>query len=407
MDIKANKISIEVPERSLLRKKSDFRKIKFSDLIAKSEKAIEEIKAAEAEKVQGIENEKFMIKLFNSDNTDELLDDFILNDNRQIYEDLNKFGKTQYVSMETHREFYTKYKNFSDITRKGVLKTMTPSFAFIKACNNQMLVPNPIGILKRKGNENQINLKNNQLGDEYVTALSHSLKFSDHINELNLSANRLTFYGVNPLINSIRENKKLIKRLKVLDLSNNRIGENSIKNLIKYIQEEDCELKELNLEGNSLGDKLIKDLCEIISKCLSDKLIYLNLAKNSISDELGINLANIIQNCINMQIMIISWNHIKNKGATLIFKQLRKHNEMKVFDISWNTIGDNLCSDPCIEEIKLGSHAEREKFHNFELNEFKKSKNLVFKNYAPEKKNQKAGGGKENNKKQEVKGTTI
>ena len=345
-----------------------------------------------------------MLEVINYDETNELLEEFILSDKKDINVfDEQIFHKTKYVSHDSYPEFFKKYKNYYKLQRKGLINKETPSFAFIKAVDKHMLIPNPLGLIKRKGEENKIILKNQKVGDDYVKALSKGLKYSEHIEELNLSANRLTFYGVNPLINSIKDNKRLLKRLKVLDLSYNRIGDESVKKIINYIQEEDCDLQELNLEGNSLGDNIVIKLCENISKFLCDKITLLNLGKNLISDSTSVHLANLIHYCHALQILILCWNQIKNFGASLIINKLRKHTEMKVFDISWNNIGNNLTTEPTYDDMLNKTGTKLPKFENFEVNEFRTTMTLAFRKHPGAVDKKSKGSKNNNNKKQENK----
>jgi len=71
--------------------------------------------------------------------------------------DLN-FGQTKYACIDSVTDFYTKYHLYSEVVRKGNLEVPTPSFAFIKSTLKQKLIPNPIGLLKRSGDEKKIDL---------------------------------------------------------------------------------------------------------------------------------------------------------------------------------------------------------------------------------------------------------
>lgn len=77
--------------------------------------------------------------------------------NHHKYDQL--FGKTRYASSTSYSNFFAKYRSYGETSRKGLLKEVTPSYAFIKACKDHMLVPNPIGLVKRKGEENRVGLK--------------------------------------------------------------------------------------------------------------------------------------------------------------------------------------------------------------------------------------------------------
>lgn len=213
------------------------------------------------------------------------------------------------------------------------------------------------------------------MGDEYVRALSKGLRHSDHISEIELSANRLTFYGVNPLLNSITGNRDLLKRLRNLDLSFNKIGNESIKNLIKYINNEECELEELNLEGNSLGDNNIIKLSNAINCSLYNKISLINFGRNQITDESCVALANLIGNCFGMQTFMLHWNQIRNQGASMIINKCKRHSGLRILDLSWNTIGNSLSKEP--DDPRM-SKTDRSNF-NFYTNDFRKTMQINFK----------------------------
>lgn len=213
--------------------------------------------------------------------------------------------------------------------------------------------------------------------------------YAENIKKLDLSANRLSFYGVNPLFKSINENKKLQKGIKILDLSYNKIGDHGVEKIINYINEDDCHLEELSVEGNSLGDKNINSLCEAINESLSNNISVINISKNLISDESCVAIANSVQNCHNLKILMLSWNHIKNFGASLIINKLRKNSEMKILDLSWNSIGNSLNLEPTVQDVVKGQKPERN-FFNFEILDFRATSTLKFRpELASIKKDQK------------------
>ncbi len=224
--------------------------------------------------------------------------------------------------------------------------------------------------------------RDQKVGDDYLKALSQGLLFAENIKKLDLASNRLTTYGVNPLFKSINENKRLQKGIRILDLSYNKIGDQGLEKLINYINDDECNLEELSLEGNSLGDKNINKLCEVIINDLSDRLLSLNISKNLISNDSCVSIANLIHRCLSLKILMVSWNHIRNFGASLIISKLKKNSEMKVLDLSWNSIGNSLVEDPTLEDmVKINYASERENNFNYELIEFR-SMNKI--NFRPE-----------------------
>jgi len=182
---------------------------------------------------------------------------------------------------------------------------------------------------------------------------------------------------VNPLFKSINENKKLQKGIKILDLSFNKIWEYGLEKFRYYINDDECNLEEISLEGNSLGDKNINKLCETIGESLSDRIQTLNISRNLITDESCVSIANLIQKCFGLKILMCSWNHKRNYGASLMINKLKKHHVMRVLDISWNSIGNSLTQDATLEDVTKGVRPDYD-FLNFEINEWRSMKEIRF-----------------------------
>ena len=104
------------------------------------------------------------------------------------------------------KDFYDKYKQFTFLNRKQPLAKYTPSFAFIKGSNEELIVPNPLGLLKRNGEESKLELNNQKVGDRYMKVLSKSMALSTHISSVHLKGNRLSSQGANKIIQSLNNN---------------------------------------------------------------------------------------------------------------------------------------------------------------------------------------------------------
>ena len=79
--------------------------------------------------------------------------------------------------------FYQKMRKDNEIFRKGGENIKTPSFNLIRAANKYRAVPSAIGVVKRKGEANKMELNNKLVGDNYVKCICESLKVSEHITE--------------------------------------------------------------------------------------------------------------------------------------------------------------------------------------------------------------------------------
>ena len=161
--------------------------------------------------------------------------------------------------------------------------------------------------------------------------------------------------------------------LSVLNLSFNKLGLTSVNTISNYLENPESEISELNLEGNLLGDKLVSRLSTSILKINFHKMKVINFSQNLIGDIGASACANLIKECFNMHVMILYWNEIKNNGAYLLVSSLRKNNNFKVFDISWNNIGNDLLQDQSKEELEKNFQSKRtvNLFHNAEMNDLR------------------------------------
>ena len=154
-----------------------------------------------------------------------------------VSEGFENFNQTKYVNPLGMLEFYNKYSNFNSLYRKYPITKKTPSWVFIESSNKEKIIPNPLGLLRRSGQEKKLVISNQKRGDNYMKVLSDSLKYSKHLNQLELSGNRLSSLGASKLFKSLNLNKDLCYKLREINLSENKIGSNNIDELIEFINE--------------------------------------------------------------------------------------------------------------------------------------------------------------------------
>ena len=335
----------------------------------------------EEDKKDDIKNERYLVKIYETNHEKKfnkirqelgiLRDDVIIpkSTKRPKY-GFAQFTKTNYSDQLCMKDFFNKYQQFNNLNRKEPIKKITPSFAFIKTSNDEKIVPNPLGLLTRKGEDYKLRMSYNKVGNNYMKALGQSLRYSEHLTELYLDGNRLTNEGTDSLFNNIITNKPLIYKIRTLDLSLNNIGKNNIQSFIQYLQDPKCNLENLNLFGNCLGDENIKILCDNLAKYGSYRMVLINLGKNLITDDCANVICNMIQSCSGLRLLFLNHNKLTNPGGTKIIKQLRQHRELRILDISWNNIGNNFNIEPSYEELVNNDlyHPER-LFNNFAINE--------------------------------------
>ena len=290
-----------------------------------------------------------------------------------------QFNKTKYINKECMKEFFNKYQKFNILNRKEPIIKYTPSFAFIKSSKEEKIIPNPLGLLRRGGSENILQMNFQKVGDDYSKALSNGLKYKENLNSIELSSNRLTSIGTSFILKSINENNNLLSRIINLDLSYNKIGKNDISDLINYIENGNCNLENLNLFFNSLGDENIIKITESIIKYGYNRMEIINFGKNNISDFSILHLAKLIEKCQYLRILNFSGNNITNYGGTVLFKKLRFHKELRVLDLSWNIIGNDFTRSFSYEElVNLNLNNPEKHFTNFTMEEALKTSRIIF-----------------------------
>ena len=282
------------------------------------------------------------------------------------------FGKTKFLDKNSFNVFYNKVHKDNEIYRKGGEALKTPSFNLIRATKEFKVVPNPIGVVKKKGEESKLDLNNKKLGDDYLQCVNKSLEISEHLTSLDLGKNRLSDMSLIPLIQTIIKNQNLSRKLTEINLSYNKIGIAATELLCKYMLEIDCSLEVLNLESNGLGISNGKKIIETIPKNLNNKIRYLNLAKNTLDDDVSAELSFLIKKCELLNVLILYQNQFSNLGAGLLMSELKKHPRIKILDLSWNLIGTNLTDEiPTLDELIKANKNPNNHFDNAYLNEIK------------------------------------
>ena len=291
---------------------------------------------------------------------------------------LNPFNFTRYSSFDNIARFHKLYRNYNSLTRKHFVNEKSPSFAFIRSCDKERVICNPLGLFKRKGNEHTLEMNNQHSSDNYLNCLSSGLKYANHLNDLEMSRNRFTHFGIGRLFSNLKENDSMIKNLVKINLSNNNMGDEGIEKLINYIEEKSCQLESINIEGNNLGDKNINNLCINIAQYIWSRLTYFNAGKNKITRNSEKGLLALSEKCTELVVLILRNNQINNSLATKLMNNLKLLYSLKVLDISWNLIGNHLIYPFLYEEAVNYYPKQNNVFNNFELDKIKSVMKMSF-----------------------------
>lgn len=118
-----------------------------------------------------LDNKRLLLKVMDSDSVTDHIEEFFsreahrnsLQEKEAAKSDENPVTyndeSAKKEAVETLNEFWKKYRNFNDIVRKGNMKVMTPSYGFIRSSKENFLIPNPIGLLSRNGENDSITLR--------------------------------------------------------------------------------------------------------------------------------------------------------------------------------------------------------------------------------------------------------
>ena len=371
--------NIKTMNNIFLQKKKEYEKQnKLYSLKGLTEEEFEKEKLEQLEKMRNpfkltdTETRKYL-DLYNCDGMKENIQDLKNTQNQKNYKSMD-FNTTRYSDSKAFNIFYSKMRRDNEIIRKGGINLKTPSFNLIRAAKKFNVVPNPIGIVKRKGEINKMEMRNKLCGDNYVKCLCEALKISEHINQINLKKNRLSDLSIIQLFNTILKNNILLKQLNFIDLSFNKLSFAGTEIICQYLLDYNCNLEHFNLESNNLGNNNSKKIINAIHQNLDIKIKYINLGQNILNDEIAPDVALLINKCHYLNVLILYQNQFMNQGAGLIMSEIKSHPSLKILDLSWNLIGTNLTDEiPTLDElIKASSKQETKKnFDNAYLNELK------------------------------------
>lgn len=91
------------------------------------------------------------------------------------------------------------------------------------------VLPSPLGLIHHQNNEGTIKGINLKMGHNYAIALSSSMKYFSNTQVIDLPGNRLGDKGASAILGN------LVDRVRTINLDNNKIGQEGLANLVKWI----------------------------------------------------------------------------------------------------------------------------------------------------------------------------
>jgi Ran GTPase-activating protein (RanGAP) involved in mRNA processing and transport len=181
----------------------------------------------------------------------------------------------------------------------------------------------------RNGQSNHINVNHYNIGNGYAAALSSSMK---HLNPktLTLSHNKNT-HGISRIVENLNTG------LEKLDLSDNNVNTKTIMNLSNWLinHSNDLKLKILNISNNKLNDDTLLILCRGLRTAKPD-LTDLDLSKNMMGDYSASVLGTFLELSYSMVNLNLSWNRITPRGGAAVFTGIQKGRNCRNVNMSYN-----------------------------------------------------------------------
>ena len=180
----------------------------------------------------------------------------------------------------------------------------------------------------------ELNLSDNQIGDDGAKELVANLHHCTQLNKLDLGYNEIGYDGAKELAANLHHCTQLNK----LDLSGNIIGYDGAKELAANLHH--CtQLNELDLSGNIIGDDGAKELAANLHHCT--QLKKLDLSCNEIGNDGAKELAANLHYCTQLNKLDLSDNEIGDDGAKELAANLHHCTQLNKLDLSANEIRDD------------------------------------------------------------------
>ena len=189
-----------------------------------------------------------------------------------------------------------------------------------------------MGLVKSKGDICVLNVSDYNLGDKYLMALSAGIKKTKTLEKINLSGNRMTDISLSDFAHSVGQ------ELTVLELSRNKITKLDAK-ILEMIIEPLYRLESLGIANNLL--KVSSADAIFLNARYSKHLRRLDLRSNRLGLGCLDSLAELVEKSTTLEELYIGGNFLSGKSSEKIFNSLVRNKYLRVFDYSFNQLGDD------------------------------------------------------------------
>lgn len=170
------------------------------------------------------------------------------------------------------------------------------------------------------------------INEKALLGVINNLKQNIQITEVDLTGNSLGFSAT--LFTRLFPYDTVLKRL---DLSENKIGNEGVRYLLRSIEESNW-LIYLSISDNNINDNALKYIGRFLTK--NQTLKELDLSKNCLGELSNDELMIGIENNHSLLNLDLSWNHIRPASFASIAHALRKNKTLRKLNLAWNGIDD-------------------------------------------------------------------
>ena len=177
-----------------------------------------------------------------------------------------------------------------------------------------------------------IDLENNNIGEDASYELATALHSNNVLEQLWLRGNKLNTAGALCILCSLRH----LETLQMLCLSYNNIGSQSAYGIAVVIDNNPL-INQLWLDGNNLHSAGTITICNALKKIR--RLSILSLCNNGISDDAADELSAVITQNVLLEDLLLSNNQLHSTGIKIIAESLSKLIKLRKLDLFNNNIG--------------------------------------------------------------------
>nr|XP_016847043.1 PREDICTED: leucine-rich repeat-containing protein 74A [Anolis carolinensis] len=220
---------------------------------------------------------------------------------------------------------------------------------YLEACKLVGVVP--VSYFIRNMEEPVMNLNHHGIGPKGTKALAIALVSNTTITHLELEDNWILGEGTTYLVQMLRENCYIQE----MNISNNHLNTDGAEAICRMFYHNTSNIRAIQLAGNNFREESAQYFSE--SLMVNYRVIELDLSHNEFFEKAGEQLGQMLANNEALEVLNLSWNHLRMKGAVALsaglrvriclmyfrlkcFAEGRANGTLRVLNVAWNGFGN-------------------------------------------------------------------